>query len=142
MNDNAITPLTPHNRYAGFEWAHPLAVKAFRSLHAELVGDYTRGDIPFEFRPFETYRTPARQKLMVDSGTSRARMYQSAHQFGLAVDYVPWTDERKWHWDVEVYWWSVLKGKAMKHGLDAPLSWDKAHIEHPLWNRVRVAMWG
>ena len=129
-------------RYAGFDLLHPLAVKAFRSLQSELQGDAVRGDMPFEFRAFETYRTPQRQLLVKGSGNSQATMFRSAHQFGLAVDFVPWTDERRWHWDVEVQWWHVLKGKAIKHGLDAPLSWDRAHIEHPLWTPTRIALWG
>ena len=129
-------------RYNGFDLVHPLAVKAFRSLQSELQGDYVRGDMPFEFRAFETYRTPQRQTLVKEAGYSQACMFRSAHQLGLAIDFVPWTDAKKWHWDIEMYWWSILKGKAIKHGLDVPLSWDKAHVEHPLWNRIRIAMWG
>lgn len=140
MNANAFP--SADVRYSGWDLCHPLAVKAFRSLEADLKAAYVIGDMPFEFRAFETYRTPQRQKRVLEDGASRARMFQSAHQFGLAVDFVPWTDLKRWHWDVEVHWWSVLKGKALKHGLDAPLSWDKAHVEHPLWTPVRIAMWG
>jgi len=129
-------------RYAGFDNVHPLAVKAFRSLESDLIAASVIGDIPFLFKPFETYRTPQRQRLVLASGSSRAEMFRSAHQFGLAVDFVPWTEEKKWHWDVDIHWWSVLKGKAIKHGLDVPLSWDKAHVEHPLWTPIRIAMWG
>lgn len=141
MSNLAIFP-SADVRYSGWDLCHPICVKAFRSLESDLKGASVRGDIPFEFRAFETYRTPQRQQLVLDAGTSRARMFQSAHQLGMAVDFVPWTDAKKWHWDVEMHWWSVLKGKAIAHGLDVPLSWDKAHVEHPLWNRVRIAMWG
>lgn len=129
-------------RYAGWALCHPIAVKAFRSLEADLASASVYDGRGYRFRVFETYRTPQRQKLVLDNGTSRARMFQSAHQFGLAVDFVPWNEERTWHWDIPIEDWSILKGKAIAHGLDVPLSWDKAHVEHPLWNRVRIAMWG
>ena len=128
-------------RTADMGLVHPLAVKAFRNLEAECRSRYVMGDMPFEFRVFETYRHPARQRGVFQLGHSRALPYQSAHQFGLAVDFVPWTDAKKWHWDVEIMYWSTLKGMARGHGLDVPLSWDKAHVEHPLWNRVRLALW-
>lgn len=128
-------------RTADFGLIHPLAAKSFRNLEAALRSAHVYGDIPFLFRPFETYRHPARQQAVYDRGNSRALPYKSAHQFGLAVDFVPWTDAKKWHWDVEIYWWSKLKGMAIANGLDVPLSWDRAHVEHPLWNRVRLALW-
>jgi len=129
-------------RYSGWELCHPLAVKAFRSLESDLASASVYDGRGYQFRVFETYRTPQRQRLMIESGTSRARMFQSAHQVGLAVDFVPWNESKKWHWDIPIEDWSILKGKAIAHGLDVPLSWDKAHVEHPLWTRVRIAMWG
>lgn len=129
-------------RYAGWELCHPIALKAFRSLDADLASASVYDGRGYRFRVFETYRTPQRQRLVLESGNSRARMFQSAHQFGLAVDFVPWNETKKWHWDIPIEDWSILKGKAIAHGLDVPLSWDRAHVEHPLWNRVRIAMWG
>lgn len=135
MNDN-------HAREDALELLHPLAVKAFRSLDADLKSQAVRGVFPFEFRLFETYRSPQRQEFVYRSGNSRARQYRSPHQFGLAADFVPWTKQRGFHWDVELHWWTFLKSSAVAHGLDVPLSWDRAHVEHPLWTPTRIALWG
>lgn len=138
LNDN----MHPQVRTSDLGLLHPLAVKAFRSLDASLKSLAVRGDIPFEFRVFETYRTPQRQQFVHEQGTSRARQYQSAHQFGLAVDFVPWTKERGFFWDTDLALYSFLKNEATRHGLEVPLSWDRCHVEHPLWDKVRIAMWG
>lgn len=129
-------------RCADMTLLHPLAARAFNNLEGELRGRYLRGEIPFLFRPFETYRHPSRQAYVKAKGASQADAYKSPHQFGLAVDFVPWDEKKGWHWDVVPLWWSSLKGIARTHGLDAPISWDKAHIEHPLWKRTRLALWG
>lgn len=128
-------------RCADMMQLHPLAERSFRNLEAELRSMHLRADLPFLFRPFETYRSPSRQDFLAKRGSSRAGAYRSAHQVGLAVDFVPYDEKRGWFWDCEVMYWSTLKGVARRHGLDAPITWDKCHVEHPLWRRVRLAMW-
>ena len=127
-------------RISSFEWLHPVYVKPFINLYSELKAEHTIGEIPFIFEPFETYRTPMRQNTLLAGRSSFASAYRSAHQFGLAVDFVPVVNG-KWTWDVEVHWWNKLKGLARKHGLDCPITWDKCHVEHPVFDQVRRAMW-
>ena len=76
-----------------------------------------------------------RQREALANKTSRADMYQSAHQFGLAVDFVPW-DNGRWSWDMK-HPWDALRAAAHKRGLLNELSWDRAHVEHRYWQALR-----
>lgn len=89
-----------------------------------------------EWAAFETYRSPSRQYEMVQKGVSRALPMRSAHQYGLAVDFVPLVDG-KLSWDVPTSVWNRLDDCAKDCGLVRPISWDRAHIEHPIWQIVR-----
>jgi hypothetical protein len=89
-----------------------------------------------DFLPFETYRDPLDQERVFKLGHSKAHAFESAHQFGLAVDFVPFINGI-WRWDVAESLWVVLHRHALALGLTVPLEWDKAHIEHPAWSNVR-----
>ena len=91
------------------------------------------------FRVFETYRSPERQDALFKKGTTKAIRYQSAHQYGLAVDYVMFRDG-KWTWEIEPYEWEILHTHARECGLELGPNWDPGHIEHPLWRILSVAM--
>jgi hypothetical protein len=118
-------------RYVAIHLLAPCARHRFTSLAHSLRLD-TR------FRIFETYRDPARQEEAFNRGTSKARAFESAHQFGLAADFVPW-DGTKFVWpgaaDPE---WDELHGAAHRAGLLNIIRWDRAHVEHPSWTRVRT----
>ncbi len=107
----------------------PCARTSFRGLEATL-----KRATPFLL--FEGYRSPEDQMLMFRRGTSKAGPMESAHQFGLAADFVPYIDGN-WRWDVSKEVWDLLHVEATAMGLTAPLDWDKAHIQHPAWDRVR-----
>jgi peptidoglycan L-alanyl-D-glutamate endopeptidase CwlK len=109
----------------------PCARASFLALEAKL-----EGDTPFLL--FEGYRSPEDQSIVLARGTSKAGPMESAHQFGLAADFVPFIDGN-WRWDVEAGLWTRLTVLASECGLLAPLAWDRAHIEHPAWKRVRLA---
>jgi hypothetical protein len=91
---------------------------------------------PTPFRPFETFRDPARQLDLLEQGTTKAGAFESPHQFGLAVDFVPYIDGN-WTWQAPPELWDELAHHATVCGLLTPIAWDRPHVEHPVWGRVR-----
>lgn len=127
------------------KYVHPITKGAFGALALRLESYHREGDIPVLFRPFEVYRTPHRQrKLRSGMGAQKvtgADAYQSAHQFGLAVDFVVWDVNRGWSWD-DKHPWHLLKVHAEVCGLKVPYSWDRVHVEHPAWQDWREVLRG
>lgn len=123
---------------------HPAARQAFSELANYLSTAKAKGDTFTEFRVFETYRSPVRQQYLFDdaSGATKAQAWESAHNFGLAVDFVPYVFQDasyRWSWEDE-HDWSFLKWASSKFGcgcLSVPIKWDRGHVEHPLWRQVR-----
>lgn len=107
----------------------PVARKVFQALAHDLEMDTP-------FLPFETYRSPEDQEHDFRRGTSKAHAFESAHQFGLAVDFVPFINGN-WTWTVPDDVWNALVGKAAAHGLLVPIAWDRGHVEHPCWKGVQ-----
>lgn len=119
---------------------HPKAYDAFRQLAHALDLDHRYGKLGCLFKPFETFRHPYRQADLYryGRGVTKAKPYQSAHQFGLAVDFVPF-DNGRWSWDDKKPW-NELKERAEKAGLRVPYEWDRAHVEHPMWEDYRACL--
>lgn len=119
---------------------HPVASGAFRKLASYLYGAYEKGDVSAHFRPFEGFRSPVKQQELFNQRpvVTKAPPWQSAHQYGLAVDFVVWTG-RAWSWD-DKHDWAFLRLAAERHGLKRPLEWDLGHIEHPAWKDVQRAL--
>lgn len=131
---------------------HPKARTQFMQFSDFLLAEVLRGDAPYWFRAFEGYRSPARQQQLYDqkradgSRVTKARPFESAHQYGLAVDFVPFivrlpTEPREdldsaegaWRWDVEDSAWDWFDQAVHKHDLYRPITWDRPHVEHRLW---------
>ena len=132
---------------------------ALSDLHAEVRGQfgalaedlalaYQSDRTEFRFEPFEGLRSPDRQNHLLAEGTTKARPWQSPHQFGFAVDFVPkvlkFSPNREdasrwqWHWPAAEHDdWKVLSELAVHHGLSTPITWDKPHVEHPHWREMR-----
>lgn len=119
------------NRISDLASLHPAVQDAFEVLTRQL-----RADTPF--LPFETYRSPEDQEYYLAKGTSKSPPWRSAHQYGMAVDFVPFIDGR-WTWDVPQDVWLKLSLAAATCGLIRPIKWDLCHVEHPLWGTVRKA---
>jgi hypothetical protein len=117
---------------------HPRAKTAFGSLRNELEDAFKRGKTRTYFKVFETYRTPERQTELLAGGTTKAGMFRSAHQFGLAVDFVPFNDGT-WSWDLR-HDWDFLRAAARGLGLKNEIAWDRAHVEHPVFEEVQKAL--
>ena len=117
---------------------HPEARSRFLRLYDRLGAGYKAGETPTLFRPFEGYRSPDRQQMLFDQKRTKARPFQSAHQYGLAVDFVPWVNGR-WSWDGP-HDWNYLRACANAEGLINDIEWDRPHVEAPSFARVRAAL--
>ena len=84
-----------------------------------LLEGHSGGHTKTLFRPFEGLRTNERQAFLLTQGTTKAGPWRSAHNYGLAVDYVPWVDG-KWSWD-DGHDWDFLRDVAVNFGGIMPL---------------------
>lgn len=109
----------------------PIAWPAFARLERRLL------ETPF--RVFECWRSPARQRELLQLKRTKAGPWRSAHQYGLAVDFVPFIDGA-WTWEVGRPTWDLLRLEARAVGLLCELDWDRAHVEHPAFAELRKAM--
>lgn len=121
-----------------FDVLHPEAREDFQQLANELSEAYAAGSTRTYFKPFETWRHPYRQAYLITKGVTKAGAWRSAHQYGLAVDFVP-HDQKGFNWAADNDW-EFLRTKAKLYGLTVPISWDLCHVEHPLWNEIKVAL--
>lgn len=116
---------------------HPIALPLFCKL-AALLDD---SDAVVRFTVFETYRSPQRQNELYSKKKTRAKAWQSAHQFGLAMDVVPLNGLGQPYWpEPSSPMWDVLQAKAEELGLCADLPGDRCHVYHPSWLDVRRAL--
>ncbi len=89
-------------------------------------------DLEFPIGVFEGYRSPNRQDFLYAQGRTRAgkkvtyaKAYQSAHQWGLAVDLAFYKD-KKWLWDG---WpWERVHDIFHRYGFET-LDFEKSHVE-------------
>lgn len=107
--------------------------ETYASLGIVLSEGWLTGRTLTRFMLFETWRSPERQQHVYDQGKSKALPYHSAHQHGLAGDYVAWVKGEP-SWDPK-HDWMFLKLQALKLGLDVPIKWDLGHVEVPNWRR-------
>lgn len=76
---------------------------------------------------FDVYRSCSEQNRRFAIGDSRARCGESAHQFGLAFDFVVTAGEQSDLQRAVQDWWQRL-------GFTV-IDWDPAHVEYPNWRR-------
>ena len=133
---------------------HPKLIGLARKLQKALIAGHESGLTKTRFEVFETYRDPSRQADLFIKKATKAGPYASAHQFGLAIDFVPYITAEEaaklgerigervlpgWNWHSSNDY-SFLKTEAMKVGLVVPISWDLCHVEHPNWPSVSRAI--
>lgn len=138
--------MKPTNTERALSLVHPTVSAKFAALAKALAAGFERGETKTMFIPFETYRSPQRQQYLWTHTTStKSQAWESAHQFGLAVDFVPHDptkpEGRGWYWENEQNPpdWAYLKQQARRVGLSVPISWDKGHVEAPAWAKVRAS---
>lgn len=112
-------------------------ITATNAFWFEVGGEHGR------FEPFEGYRSPVRQHyLLTVDKTTKAGPWQSAHQYGLAVDFaiavydIDKARFERWSWQAHAPW-RKLKSMARAVKLDIPIAWDLGHVEHPLFADIR-----
>ena len=117
---------------------HPIVRERVLSLASAASFAAVTRQIPCELEIFETFRHPERQAYLLAQGTTKAAMWSSPHQFGLAADFVPRING-KWTWegDKAVACFDWLDANVRKHGLRRPISWDRPHVEWPEWGTFR-----
>ena len=123
---------------------HPKFRGVAYRLRDELARTYKSGETKTRFEVFETFRSPIRQADLLAKKTTKAGPFESAHQFGLAVDFVPYIDgdqaialadklgERVfpgWNWHSS-HEWDHLTKVAHRFSL-VTIEWDRPHIQHP-----------
>ena len=124
-------------RVSSTAFLHPGVRGVFEELAEDLQAKFKAGQTRSLFYVFETYRTPQRQEALFHNvpRVTQARAWQSAHNFGLAVDFVPKeivNGVSTWSW-AETHDWPFLKTRALHFGLRVPLTWDRGHVEAKQW---------
>lgn len=88
------------------------------------------------FKVFEAFRTPQRQAYLYAQGrtapgsiVTKARPWESYHQYGLAADFVLYIGGN-WSWDTAGHAkaWKDMNASGRAHGL-MPLSWELPHLQ-------------
>lgn len=104
-----------------------------------MLAAYLGGQTKLLFKPFEGYRTPERQEYLFRvMKTTKARAWESAHQYGFAVDFVPTLKPHgAWTWEASDDDWTFLHETGAALGLAAPIKWDKPHFQHGAWPMIR-----
>ena len=118
---------------------HPEVRFEFSALAEDLALAYQADRTEFLLEPFEGFRSIDRQRHLLSEGTTKAGPWESAHQYGLAVDFDhPARTIREWYWPAAEHDdWKVLSELAAQHGLLTPITWDKPHVQHPYWQQIR-----
>lgn len=117
---------------------HPRTRTAFQELAIDLQYQFDKEYTKTNFRAFEGYRSVTRQRRLFKSipQVTQADAWQSAHNYGCAVDFVAWSNDLKWSWD-NSHDWAFLKKRAELFDLRVPITWDRGHVEHPYWQEFK-----
>lgn len=125
-----------------FDLVHPKARASFELLSYRLEEKFNAGVTQYWLRPFEGYRSPKRQAELLAGRKTKAGPFQSAHNFGLAIDFVPYNLEKNEYWwpNADHQIWKDLRVAATDRGLVNNIDWDRPHVQHPLWYQIRLSM--
>jgi peptidoglycan L-alanyl-D-glutamate endopeptidase CwlK len=119
------------SRSSELKFLHP----AIRSAVIDIRAELNAAGHPFEV--FEAYRSPRRQRYLYAQGrtapgkrVTKAKAWQSYHQYGLAADFVLKLDSG-WSWETggrHAIAWQALHTIGRRYGLE-PLSWEMPHLQ-------------
>lgn len=125
-----------------YDALHPVFMPRLVKLLSFLDAEHREGRMPYQFAVFETYRGPERQSDLFRRKKTKARAWQSAHQFGLAADIVPINGAGQFYWpEVGALEWKALHESVQEiSGLIADISWDPAHVYAKEWHTIRAAL--
>lgn len=132
---------------------NPVARPSLQRFTGRLDQAFHARETKTYFRPFETYRSPIAQRRMFTESNATGRIitkadaWHSAHQYGLAADFVPymkdsdgkyqWSWDEKWDWDFLP--WLIEREFKDELYMEAP-GWDKPHVTHVAWLDWRTVM--
>lgn len=138
---NVMSLSNVDHRINKIECLNPKIIGSVKRLNEKLIAGYQSGLTHSQFQIFETFRSVERQNYLFMKGSSKAREWQSAHNYGLAVDYVAIRGRSHsgnpiWSWDINEDW-NFLAECAEEVGLSAPISWDKPHIQSHIWDQIK-----
>jgi len=118
----------------------PICRNKFLKLADRLKDGFRNKETKSKFVVFETYRSPMRQAYLFEhTKNTKAKAWQSAHQYGLAADFVPQDPDGIFSWREEEDW-EYLERQALTVGLRVPIVWDRPHVCAPEWHGVYEAM--
>lgn len=114
-------------------------------LADQIMKEMQRAGYPV--REFNLYRPPAKQDKMFATGVSRARRFQSSHQYYGASDLI----HEEWAWfhpsqvgvpDGRHFWnriWDCVEvvGEKFNVEFSQRLSWDPAHVQLENWREFK-----
>lgn len=90
-----------------------------------------------------TLRNGTEQELLYAKGrtapgaiVTNAKAGQSAHNYGLAIDFVV-MDHGKPDWSGTSEAWNACTEIAKKHGLESLRPMESAHLQHPKWKLLK-----
>jgi len=141
--------------FADMALLHPKFLGRANRLYEYLVDSHQTGRTKTRFEIFETFRDPIRQRDLLKKGVTKAGPFESAHQFGLACDFVPYLVQSEanalgeqigervnagWSWHSS-HDWDYLTDAAKRFKL-ATIEWDRPHVQHPAWNEIRTFISG
>lgn len=122
-----------------YDLLHPTVRGNFIALANDLATGVKLGMSRTLFLPFEGFRAPARQQMLFDQKKTKARPWLSAHQYGLAVDFVPW-HLGSWSWSLD-HDWDFLRRCATARNLVNEIEWDRPHVEARSFAVLREHLW-
>lgn len=93
--------------------------------------------LPIKFH--EYMRPPERQNELYSLGRTRARAWESPHQYGLAADF----SFDPYGYDVPFSWWQYADKLASHLGIQSGISYgDANHIQLPGWQQwKKTSFW-
>lgn len=123
---------------------HPIMKIPVRKLIAATAAHpFMLGGLSASFYPFEGFRHPLRQHYLVtETKNTKAGPWESAHQYGLAVDFAVLvvdddSTDTLWSWSAQAPW-GELKRLASVEGLTVPIAWDQGHVQHPIFKTLTL----
>lgn len=135
------------NRIDSVHSLHPKFAFIVNRLHKNLIRLHQAGSLQFRFEIFETFRHPDRQTSLKAEGVSKSMAWRSAHNYGLACDFVPYLSQAEgkalgvtpgWYWPkITDPCWKILKQEALNAGAIGPIDWDGPHVESLIWRTIK-----
>jgi len=114
---------------------HPALAAAVRATIADLADKGTVVEVVQGLRTFEEQDALyAKGRTAPGQIVTQARGGESNHNFGLAVDLCPFTNDKP-DWNAPMAVWAAIGTAAMAHGLEWGGQWkkflDKPHVQLP-----------